>query len=135
MKNINNMEIGVNKMVKAVILTVIGIVFISFLSLNFLQKDKVYDEKFVYVHSVPNGGTITVVYEDELYDIMLPVHGWTKKQSEYAKTLVDNGVIQITEYKVLKDEKQIYPTNVYVDGENVVALLEEQELELFGVNK
>ena len=129
---------SVGEMFENIIAIVAFIVLVSMVSLYLerdVEKESVFAEGWVDVQSVPNGGTVKVFFNNEIYEVQLPVEAYTEKQSEFAKGLMEDGAIQLKNYWIDREEKQIYPENVYVDGEDVIALLYAQEPKLFGYYK
>lgn len=124
MTNLWNKEF--NQKMNNAVLIFIGLVMAYVVIMTSFVLPKTIDEKHVFVLRVPDAGNIHVVYKDELYTVKTPIEGWNDEMSVFADGLMDDGVIVLKDFWVDHEDREIYPSEIWVDGEDAVSLILEK---------
>lgn len=124
-KSFMEKEYTFGEFMKKFFLLVAGICLVAIIADN-VAKDPVVSEKAVHVINVPHAGQVEVIYNDERYTVFVPLDVWTEEMNEFADNLMDDGAIVLKDFRVVSEERQLHPKEIYVDGEDVVALLLEK---------
>ena len=81
------------------------------------------DDKIVQVVDVQDACTVEVIYNEKKYELKMPIQGWNDEMSEYTESLLLGEKVLIKDINIYHEDKEIYPTEVYVDGKDAVELV------------
>ncbi|MCM3443373.1 MULTISPECIES: hypothetical protein [Metabacillus] len=116
-------EYSLAQVITAIVGVFAFITILSIFSLSYFNQELVIEEDYVHVIGVPNAGRAEVIYNDERYDVILPIDHYTEEMNRFAHSLLNNGGIYLRNFTISKDKHELYPSEVTIDGENVVQLL------------